>query len=230
MREDRGSLHEGLTRRKFALGIAFATVAGVAAARQPSKNVDYLGNAKLEKILPGRIGNWTFASNSGLVVPPEDQLAQALYSQLVTRVYTSATSTPIMLLVAQSASQTGILQIHRPEFCYTAGGYELSPSSPHQVSLPPDGALPAVSISASMRGFTEQIVYWTRVGKHLPQSWPQQRLAVAFDNLRGIIPDAVMVRVSTYGNDKAAALAEIDEFIRAMIASIVPSARRVFIG
>ena len=67
--------------------------------------------------------------------------------------------------------------------------------------------LPALSISASMLGRTEQIVYWTRVGEHLPLSWRQQRMAVAMDNLRGIIPDAVMVRVSTYGNDKAAALA-----------------------
>jgi EpsI family protein len=228
--EDRGDRHDGLTRRKFALGFAFAAVAGVAAARQPSQTVDYLGKNKLEKILPEKIGRWTFASNSGLVVPPEDQLAQALYSQLLTRVYTSATGTPIMLLVAQSASQTGILQIHRPEFCYTAGGYDLSPSSPHRISLPPNGTLPALSISASMRGLTEQIVYWTRVGQHLPQSWTQQRLAVAMDNLRGLVPDAVMVRVSTYGNDKVAALAEIDDFIRTMIGSVAPSARRVFIG
>lgn len=230
MSDDRGDMRDGLTRRKFVLGFAFATIAGVAAARQPSKSVDYLGNAKLEKVVPEKLGRWTFASNSGLVVPPEDQLAQALYSQLLTRVYTSATGTPIMLLVAQSASQTGILQIHRPEFCYTAGGYELSPSAPHRVSLSPNRNLPALSISASIRGLTEQIVYWTRVGENLPQSWTQQRLAVAMDNLRGVIPDAVMVRVSTYGNDKAAALAEIDDFVRTMIGSVAPSARRVLIG
>ena len=230
MSDDRRDLHDGLTRRKFALGFAFATIAGVAAARQPSRAVDFLGNAKLEKVVPEKLGKWTFASNSGLVVPPEDQLAQAVYSQLLTRVYTSATGTPIMLLVAQSASQTGILQIHRPEFCYTAGGYELSQSSPHRVSLSPNRSLPALSISASMRGLTEQIVYWTRVGENLPQSWTQQRLAVAMDNLRGVIPDAVMVRVSTYGNDKVAALAEIDDFIRTMIGSVATSARRVLIG
>jgi EpsI family protein len=81
-----------------------------------------------------------------------------------------------------------------------------------------------------MLGRTEQIVYWTRVGEHLPLSWRQQRMAIAMDNLRGIIPDAVMVRVSTYGNDKAAALAEVDEFIRTMIGSVAPQVRRVFIG
>jgi len=218
-----------LTRRKFALGLAFASVAGIAAARQPTKNVDYLGKNKLDKILPEKLGKWTFVSSSGLVVPPEDQLSQALYSQLLTRVYTTESGAPIMLLVAQSASQTGILQIHRPEFCYTAGGYDLSPSSPHTVNLG-SSKIPALSISASMLGKTEQIVYWTRIGEHLPLSWRQQRMAVAMDNLRGIIPDAVMVRVSTYGNDKAAALADVDDFIRAMMASVAPQVRRVFIG
>jgi EpsI family protein len=218
-----------LTRRKFALGLAFASVAGIAAARQPTKNVDYLGKNNLEKILPEKLGKWTFVSSSGLVVPPEDQLSQALYSQLLTRVYTTETGAPIMLLVAQSASQTGILQIHRPEFCYTAGGYDLSPSTPHTVKLG-SSTIPALSISASILGKTEQIVYWTRIGEHLPLSWRQQRMAVAMDNLRGIIPDAVMVRVSTYGNDKAAALAEVDDFIRAMMVSIAPQVRRVFIG
>ena len=227
-----GSVKQGnvLTRRKFALGLAFASVAGIAAARQPTTKVDYLGKGKLDELLPEKVGKWTFVSSSGLVVPPEDQLAQALYSQLLTRVYTSESGTPIMVLVAQSASQTGILQIHRPEFCYTAGGYELSPSSPHSVRLAPGSAIPALSISATLRGTTEQIVYWTRIGQHLPLSWKQQRMAVAMDNLRGIIPDAVMVRVSTYGNDKAAALAEVDDFIRAMIGTVAPQARRVFIG
>ena len=218
-----------LTRRKFALGVAFASVAGVAAARQPTKNVDYLGKNKLDKVLPEKLGKWTFVSTSGLVVPPEDQLARALYSQLLTRVYADETGEPIMLLVAQSATQSGILQIHRPEFCYTAGGYDLSPSEPHNVAL--QGAtLPALSISATRDARTEQIVYWTRIGNHMPMSWPQQRLAVAMDNLRGFIPDAVMVRVSTYGNDREAALAKVDDFIRTLMASVAPNIRRVFVG
>jgi EpsI family protein len=229
MNEDSVNGGTMLNRRKFALGLAFASVAGVAAARQPTIKVDYLGKNKLDEILPEKVGRWTFVSSSGLVVPPEDQLAQALYSQLLTRVYTSESGAPIMLLVAHSASQTGILQIHRPEFCYTAGGYDLSPTTPHMVSLGTYG-LPALSISASTPGRTEQIVYWTRVGEHLPLSWRQQRMAIAMDNLRGIIPDAVMVRVSTYGNDKAAALAEVDEFIRAMLETVAPPVRRVFIG
>lgn len=218
-----------LSRRKFALGLAFASVAGVAAARQPSQTLDYLGKDKLEKVIPERFGDWSFVTTSGLVVPPEDQLSRAIYSQLLTRVYSSKDGTPVMLLVAQSATQTGILQIHRPEFCYTAGGYQLSASSPHPVPLQ-GKQLPALSIAATRDARTEQIVYWTRIGDHLPVSWTQQRLAVATDNLRGLIPDAVMVRASTYGHDEKAALEVIDSFLSSLIAALPPQTRRVLVG
>ena len=218
-----------LTRRKFALGLAFAGAAGVAYARQPTEKVDYLGKNKLDKILPEKLGRWTFVSSSGLVVPPEDQLAQALYSQLLTRVYADKDGAPVMLLVAQSGSQTGILQIHRPEICYTAGGYTLSEIQPHAVKVQ-GRSIPAMSLAATSDNRTEQMLYWTRIGDHLPTSWRQQRLAVATDNLKGKIPDAVMVRVSTYGNDRATALATIDEFINTMLDSVAPSMRRVFIA
>jgi len=218
-----------LTRRKFALGVAFAGAAGIAAARQPSVRIDYLGKGKLEQVLPEKIGRWTYVSSSGLVVPPEDQLSRALYSQLLTRVYAADDGTMMMVLVAQSGSQTGILQIHRPEICYNAGGYALSGIEPHLVRLP-SGPIPTMSMAATNGSRTEQLVYWTRVGEHMPMSWRQQRMAVAVDNLKGRIPDAVMVRVSTISNNRNAALQSIDEFIGAMLASMNPDVRRVFIA
>jgi EpsI family protein len=218
-----------LTRRKFALGIAFAGAAGIAHARQPSVRVDYLGKGQLEDILPAKIGRWTYVSSSGLVVPPEDQLSRALYSQLLTRVYGAEDGSSMMVLVAQSGSQTGILQIHRPEICYNAGGYALSDVEAHEVKLP-SGDIPAMSMAATNGARTEQLVYWTRIGNHMPTSWRQQRLAVAIDNLKGRIPDAVMTRVSTISNNRSAALRSIDEFIGAMLDPMAPNVRRVFIA
>ena len=217
-----------ITRRKFVLGAAFASVAALAAARQPTQHLDYLGKKKLADLLPEQLGEWSYVSSSGLVIPPEDQLSRALYSQLLTRVYRGPSDSSIMLLVAQSASQTGILQIHRPEVCYTAGGYQLSAIEPHPMRLP-GATVPAVSLSATSDSRIEQMVYWTRVGDHLPATWRQQRLAVARDNLAGVIPDAVLVRVSTINGDKSSALATIDDFIRAMMTSISPQMRKVLI-
>jgi EpsI family protein len=215
-------------RRKVLLGLLFCSAAGLAALRQPTRRLDYLGREKLESLVPKQIGRWNFVAASGLVVPPEDQLSKTLYSQLLTRVYWDGQNSPIMLLLAQSGSQTGFLQIHRPETCYTAGGYAISSVTPHPIQVG-NKIVPANSMDASAGGPTEHVVYWTRVGNQLPASWRQQRLAVAEDNLRGIIPDAILVRVSTVGMDGTSANAAIDEFVRQLLAAVPAAYRRVLI-
>jgi EpsI family protein len=216
-------------RRKFLLGLLFCSAAGVAAWRQPYKRLDYLGKTKLEELVPKKIGAWNFVAASGLVVPPNDQLAQAVYSQLLTRVYWDGENAPIMLLLAQSGNQTGFLQIHRPETCYTASGYAISAVMPHPVQLG-SKVLTANAMDATAGGPTEHVIYWTRVGDRTPASWKDQKLAVAEQNLRGLIPDAILVRISTINNDGEAARASIDNFIRALIGSVPVNMRPVFVA
>lgn len=215
-------------RRKFLLGLLFCTAAGVAAWRQPHIKLDYLGTRKLDDIVPNTIGQWNFVAASGLVIPPEDELEKTLYSNLLTRVYSNGQSSPIMLLVAQNGGQTGFLQIHRPEFCYTAGGYQVSAVAPHPISLG-SHVLTASRMDATAGGPTEHVVYWTRIGNTVPTSWAQQKIVVAKQNLEGIIPDAILVRVSTVNDDAGAAMAAIDQFIREMLQSIAPSRRSIFV-
>ena len=215
-------------RRKVLLGLLFCSAAGLAAARQPNKHVDYLGKDKLDALVPKTIGAWKFVAASGLVVPPNDQLSRALYSNLLTRVYSDGQNPPVMLLVAQSGSQTGVLQIHRPETCYTAGGYHISAVTPQPIQVG-SFIVPANSMNASVDGVIEHVIYWTRVGDRMPASWRQQRLAVAEQNIRGIIPDAILVRVSTVTDDANGARATLQAFVRALVGSLPPNRRDVFI-
>ena len=218
-----------LDRRKFLLGGAFLGSAALAYARTPRTVEDFLGKAKLDDIIPKHFTDWSFVSASGLVTAPEDQLSRLLYSQLLTRVYSAPGKLPIMMLAAQSASQTGVLQIHRPEVCYPAGGFQLSPVVEHDIPVGPL-TLRTNQLSATADGRSEQIVYWTRIGKHLPISWSEQRWAVAQDNMKGIIPDAVLVRISVTTNDRDQALAVISDFTRSLLTSLSPLARKVLIG
>lgn len=217
-----------LDRRKFVLGGTFAAAAALAAWRQPSERIDYLGSRKLEDIIPTKVANWKFLSNSGLVIPPEDQLSRLLYSQMLTRVYSNGEAA-IMLLIAQSAGQTGVLQVHRPEVCYPAGGYQLSPVVPTPVPLGKD-TLIVNTLTATADARNEQILYWTRIGNHLPVSWAQQRMAVATDNLKGYIPDAVLVRISMVQNDRSSAMETMADFTRKLLQSMPPAVRRVLVA
>jgi len=89
--------------------------------------------------------------------------------------------------------------------------------------------LVANSMDASAGGPTEHVIYWTRIGNRVPTSWRAQKLAVAEQNLEGIIPDAILVRISCVDEDGDAARAQIDNFIRAMLQSIPADRRNVFI-
>lgn len=218
-----------LNRRKLLLGVLFTSSAAVAAWRVPNKHMDYLGRMTLDSLVPKSVGPWRFVTTSGLVVPPEDQLSRSLYSHLLTRVYSNGDAPPIMLLIAQSDGQTGILQVHRPEICYPAGGYRLSPVIAENIQL--NGKILSTNrLTATADGLAEHIMYWTRIGDELPISWREQRFAVARQNLRGLIPDAVLIRLSIRTNDSLTAFRMMEDFVRAMIAGIPPAQRRILIG
>jgi len=227
--ESQSGFNRPVNRRKILLGALFAASAGVVLARKPQERIDYLGSGKLENLIPKVVGRWEFATTSGLILPPEDTLSDALYSQLLTRVYTDGVTPPVMLLVAQSSGQTGILQVHRPEFCYAAGGYRLSPMTP-RVIMTDERPIRVNQLTATGPGRLEQILYWTRVGDEMPATWAQQRLAVTRDNLKGRIPDAVLVRVSTVDPDEASANARLAEFIQAMVAGMPRGSERVLVA
>lgn len=217
--ETTGAAGTGLDRRRLLIGLVLAAGAGTALARKPDQPIDLLGKRELEDLVPKKIGAWEFQTNSGLVVPTEDTLSAALYSQLLTRVYANGKDSPIMLLVAQSAGQSGILQIHRPEFCYPAGGFALSEIVP--ANLPVGGGSIRVNqLTASMPGRTEQIMYWTRVGRRMPISWAEQRIAVALDNLKGYVPDAVLTRLSTIDSNREAAIERLTRFAETMLTEL----------
>jgi len=218
------------SRRELLLGSLFLTAAGVTAARMPDKPLNYLGNNKLERILPEAIGRWKFVSASGLVVPTEDQLALTLYSQQLTRVYWDGKGPAIMLLIAAGNNQTGFLQVHRPEACYSAAGFELGVAQPYSIPIGGGRSIIANKLVASREGQSEWMLYWTRVGSQIPVTWTKQRLAIAADNLRQIIPDAMLIRASITMPDGEEAQRVLGEFIQAMIASVAPPLRRAFVA
>jgi EpsI family protein len=217
-------------RRNMLLGGALLATAGLAYARTPRTHYDLLGKGKLEEIIPKRIGPYEFQTASGLVLPPEDQMRDQLYAQILTRVYASNDHPPVMLLIAQGRGQDGTIQIHRPEVCYPAGGYWLSDVEVNRMALPGGSPLPTRRFTAVGPDRTEQLLYWTRIGRLLPTSWLDQRMAVFEENMRGYIPDAVLVRISVIGADRLSASRNLEEFGRMLIGAVAPATRRFLIG
>jgi len=136
----------------------------------------------------------------------------------------------VMLLLAYGSSQSGMLQIHRPEICYPASGFHLTETQVTSIPLSAGRAVASRSFTANSDTRVEQVLYWTRIGDLVPTSWVSQRLAVVRSNLQGQIPDGLLVRLSTVSDDVEHALATLKKFARAMIETMPLERRRMLIG
>lgn len=216
------------TRRDLLIGAGCLVASGTALAMKPRHQIEFLGGAKIENLVPGKFAGWEFAAASGLILPPQDQMQNKLYTQLLTRTYADAAGEQMMLLIAYNASQDGVVQVHRPEVCYPASGFRLTKIAEHSVPLAPDVAVPSRYIVAETGLRREEIIYWTRLGNAFPRQWSEQRWAVFSQNLRGDIPDGLLVRISSVTPNVG--VGALDRFARDLFSAVGEPMRRVLVG
>jgi EpsI family protein len=219
-----------VSRRAVIAGGLLAGASLLANSRRPDIPFRMVPNAKIDPLFPLKVGDWQFTTPNGLVLPPADQMRDHLYNAILTRNYVSPTQLPVMFLVAYNGKQDGMLQVHRPEVCYPAAGYELL--SERMISLDAGDGLvvPGHYISARSNSRHEQLIYWTRIGNDFPVRWWAQHWAVAKENLKGRVPDGVLVRFSTIAPDDNTAILTLQRFIPQMFAALPPAGRRLIFG
>lgn len=221
-----------ISRRDLLLGAASFAAAGAAYQLKPRKRVSLLGARKLEDTVPMAFGPWTAEDFTNLVKPETvGKLAARLYSEIIQRVYHHEdTGDQIMVLIAYGDTQSDLLQLHRPESCYPAVGFQLLSSAEAPIPLRPTLAIPGRRVVAVKGDRKENIVYWTRLGEYLPTgSWGQRdaRLRTA---MQGYIPDGGLFRFSALGDDRAEAFKLLDGFVVDLMRAVPPAGRRGMVG
>ncbi len=219
-----------MNRRDLLIGGAMLTAAGAAAALTPRERLILLGDRRLEDIVPEKIGDWTHVPSSAFVLPKTPgSLADRLYSQTISRLYESPTREPVMLVIAYGSQQSDLLQLHRPETCYAAVGFSISDSSVADVPLG-KGILPLRELVATSEQRVEPIAYWTRIGDDLPTDGRAQRWVRLNQQLHGLVPDGVLVRISTVAEGTPQVFAGLRDFAVQMVASMRPVDRAALVG
>ncbi|MCV2360221.1 EpsI family protein [Paucibacter sp. TC2R-5] len=186
----------------------------------------------LEQIFPATIGSWTVDTNQpvGIISPDVAALLQKLYAQTLSRTYVGPDGSRIMLSVAYGGDQSDATRSHRPDVCYPAQGFQIISSSTGVVATPA-GDLPVRRMVAQLGNRVEPVTFWFTVGEYTAVSGQDQKLMQMKYGLRGIIPDGMLVRVSSIGKDEAIAFQQQSDFIVAMKKSLETTARaRVFGG
>jgi EpsI family protein len=219
-------------RRDLLLGLPLLAAAGGAWAFTPRQRLNLRGDSKLEDSIPLAFAGWSVTPSNAVILPEaaEGSLADQLYAEQVSRLYLSETDIPVMLVVAYGDTQSDLLQLHRPEVCYAAVGFEISQSARRDIPVAPPEMLPARQLVASSNDRMEPILYWTRIGDFLPTSGNEQRLMKLRTEMRGYVADGVLVRLSTVGEPTAATFAALSRFSQAMLSATAPRARPALVG
>ena len=200
--------------------------AGAQAWRPHTRLADTRPKVDLETLFPKTFADWTVDDRmpGQLVSPDTLAMLNKIYNQTLSRTYLNSKGDRIMLSVAYGGDQSDASRAHRPEVCYPAQGFELLSSQNTQLNLGTH-PLPVRQLVAKLGNRSEPITYWITVGERITITGTEQKLAQLSYSIRGVIPDGMLVRVSSIDPDSAAAHHLQGGFVRAM-ADAIPAAVR----
>lgn len=205
------------SRRELLIGGSFGLTALAGSALSTATAGAQHNLPPLERLVPARIGSWSQTSLGGLRIPLSETPEGEAYDQLLTRLYTSFGTMPIMLLIAYGETQSGSTRLHRPEDCYPSAGFELQRWQDVPVTPSVGKPLRARCLTATAPGRVEQILYWSRIGREFAMGSFDQRWAMLRQMTSGRIPDGVLVRISTINPNRARALPQLRAFATALL-------------
>jgi EpsI family protein len=219
-----------MRRRDLVLSLGCVAAAGAAAALHPHRRRVLLQDAKLTEVVPKAFGTWSSQEADDLVAPDPESLSAKLYSQTLSRAYNDgASGAQVMVLLAYGGTQSDDLQLHRPETCYPAFGYEISHEATLSVPLGGAVTIPGRRLSAAAAGRREAIVYWARMGEFFPDSARAQRVARLRMAIDGYVGDGILARFSVLAQ-RADDWADALRFIPQFISAVPPQIRPALIG
>jgi EpsI family protein len=203
-----------------------------AAAWKPTKRMaDSKAKIDLETIFPRQFADWQVDTRGPvqLVSPDQQALLDKLYNQTLSRTYVNPKGDRVMLSVAYGGDQSDGTRAHRPDVCYPAQGFEILQRGASSVQLA-GGQLPVLHMLARLGSRVEPVTYWFVVGERIALSGTQMKLAQLSYSTRGVIPDGLLMRVSTIDPNSAKAYAVQAGFVRDMFTSVDPMWRPQVFG
>jgi hypothetical protein len=195
-----------LRLRNVLLLALMLAASGLAMALRPTEKIaDQGARIDIARMFPEQFADWRAAAGivPALVSPDVKEKLDAIYDQTLSRTYVNNDGQRIMLSIAYGGDQSGDkTQVHRPEFCYTAQGFQLSNNRESQITTE-SGVLPVRRLEAVQGSRNEPITYHDqnrthhrhhRPGRRLPRRIPAQ--------LKGYVVHGIKRRASLFNTDR----------------------------
>lgn len=206
--------------------------AALAAAIHPQISMaDQRAKVDLATLIPRQFGDWRELEQSSrqIVNPQQTAELEKLYSQTLSRAYINTDGAVIMLSIAYGADQSRDLQIHRPEVCYSAQGFQILTTEKTTLANA-SNPIPAMQLVAKQGARNEPITYWVRIGEKIVRGNIEQGTARLSYGLSGYIPDGVLFRVSSISTINKTAFNIQEAFIADMLQAVPPATKSYLLG
>ncbi len=192
---------------------------------------DKLPPLKLKEVIPTKFGEWReLTTGPAQIVDPSSQtLIDAIYTDTLSRTYINSEGYRIMLSIAYGRDQRDSLQLHQPEVCYPAQGFQVLSKERTDLQLT-DNIIGSTRIATRLGNRHEPVTYWTIVGENVFRGGINKKMAEMQYAMKGYIPDGMLFRVSSIDENTQRAYAHQERFARDIIDSINPTSRARFAG
>jgi len=218
--------------RHLLIGLIMLAAAGLALALTPRLKVADQGlKINLEAMIPKQFGEWKLDETiAPIMFSPDVQAGlDKIYNQMVNRTYINSQGEQIMLSIAYGGEQSYSMQVHRPEMCYPAQGFQVGAMSKGLIDV--GGVkLPVMKLVATQGPRIEPITYWVMMGDSAVRGNMEQHLARLKYGLTGKIPFGILIRVSTISANEAQSYRTEEQFVRDMLGAMPVKHRTILTG
>lgn len=224
-----------MTSRRVAI-VAMLGMAGAAAlaewARPQIKVSDAHKDFKLEELFPRRFAGWTVDDTIPVILPPPDQqaLLDKIYNQTLARTYVNQRGQRVMLSVAYGGDQSDGLSVHVPDVCYVAQGFRQITSHEGRMAVPGVVSIPVRHLMMVLGNRQEAVTYWVLMGDEATVSNAQRRMVAIRYGLRRLIPEGMLVRVSSINPNLEQAIGLHQQFSVDLINAVPTEQRARVVG
>ncbi len=218
--------------RHFLVGFAMLTAAVLALEMTPRmKAADEGPKISLEALIPTRFGEWKLEdANTPIIGGPEvEALLEKIYSQMLSRTYINGNGERILLSIAYGSDQGNSMQVHRPEMCYPAQGFQIRGMAKRSIDLS-GHTLPVMQLVATRGPRIEPITYWVMMGDVAVRGNWEQHFARLKYGLTGKIPYGIVIRVSTISADDHSSYRIQGQFIKDLLGALPVQYRNLLAG
>lgn len=188
---------------------------------------DELPPIVMRDLIPERFAGWRVDHSGPAVIydPTVEAKLSALYSGTLNVTYVNNQGQAVMLSLAYGKNQNSWnTAAHRPEFCYSAQGFEVQGRGQAKLAL--GGHEIDVIRLMSRRGpQIEPITYWVTLHDTAALPGISRKLQQLRYGLQGMIVDGFLFRISSLGTDEAEQFRLQESFVRDLETALPPEQR-----